>query len=237
MKPLLPLSLAALLAIACAGDAQADYLYVNKKLRSKTVSIRKAVMLPAQVSFAKVGVKGSEGGMEEGERLAASFYSSLTGELTLRGVTVLPNPQEQAKDDATKYAIADLQGRFDSIRLQLRRKPGRVTKGEVTLDDRVAKFEPGATADVLVFMRGEGIISTPGRTAMRIVALGWLGLLMEIEFRGDVTFVDARSGEVLALLKLEKNRHMNRESDRRFSRAFREAFRDLPFPSPAPKGK
>ena len=196
MKRTLWLLLAALLWITCARDARSEWPRVNKKLEAKSVIIRKAVLLPALVAFRKVGVRGTEGGLPQGEQLGESFYSAVSRELVLRGIEVLPNPLERAKDDAARYAIADLQARYDNIRVQMRKKPGGVEKGQVTLDDRVAKFEPGAAADILVFIRGTGTALTPGRKAVGFAAWNWVGFGMLSQFHGEVTFVDSKTGEV-----------------------------------------
>jgi hypothetical protein len=235
MKRALWLPLAALVWIACARDARGAWPYVNKKLTSKSVIIRKAVLLPAQVAFSKVGVKGTEGGLPQGEQLGESFYAAVSKEMALRGIEVLPNPLEQAKDDAAKYAIADLQARYDNVRVQVRKRPGRVEKGQVTLDDRVAKFEPGAAADILVFIRGTGTVLTPGRKAIGLATWNWFSLMSQ--FRGEVTFVDAKTGEVLAFLRFMDDRDMTQKSDERFRRSLREALHDVPLPLPPPKGK
>jgi hypothetical protein len=233
MKRALWLSLAAMVLTACAHDVRAEWPHVNEKLTSREVTIRKAVLLPAQVSFNKVGARGSEGGIPEADQIGASLYSAVSKELSLRGIEVLPNPLEQAKDDAAKYAIADLQARYDNVAVQVRRKPGRVAKGRFTLSDRVAKFEPGAAADTLVFIRGAGLMFTPGRKAIALATWGWAGLVSQ--FRGEVAFVDAKTGEVLAFIRFSRSRDMTRKADERFRQGLREVLHDVPLPLPPPK--
>jgi hypothetical protein len=46
---------------------------INAKLAAKQVTIRKAVVLPAQVTFVKVGTRGAEGGFPESDQIARSF--------------------------------------------------------------------------------------------------------------------------------------------------------------------
>lgn len=235
MKCALWLSLAAMVLTGYARDAHAEWPRVNEKLKSKKVAIRKAVLLPAQVTFNIVGFKGVEGGIPERGRISGSFYLAVAKELSHRGIEVLPNPLEQAKDDAAKYAIADLQARFDNVEVQVRRKPGSVAKGRFTLGDRVATFEPGAAADTLVFIRGTGRKLTPGGEVIAFAIGGVHGMLPQ--FRGEVTFVDAKTGEVLALIRFSSSEDMTEKSDERFSQVLREALHDVPLPLPPPKAR
>jgi hypothetical protein len=107
MKLGLRLSLVAVLWIACTSDARAQWSHVNGKLRNKSVPIRKALVLPAQVTFVRQGAKGSEDMALEAGQVGASFLAAVSRELAVRGVEVLPNGE--AKDDATRYALSDLQ--------------------------------------------------------------------------------------------------------------------------------
>jgi hypothetical protein len=91
----------------------------------------------------------------------------VAAELAQRGVEVLPDPLSNARDDAARYAVADLQARFDNVAVQVRKKPTHVDKGAFTLGDRVAKFEPGAPADVLVFLRASCRSRDAGRLPPR----------------------------------------------------------------------
>jgi hypothetical protein len=233
MKRALSLSLAAIALAACAREARAQWPRVNEKLKARKVIIRKAVLLPAQVAFNKVGTRGPEGGTPEADQIGASLYSAVSKELSRRGVEVLPNPLEEAKSDAAKYAVANLQARYDSVGVQVRRKPDRVAKGRFTLGDQVAKFEPGAAADALVFIRGAGLILTSARRAIALATGNWF--LMS-QFFGEVAFVDAKTGEVLVFVRFTLYRDATRKSDERFSQSLRRALRDVPLPLPPPKG-
>jgi hypothetical protein len=209
------------------GAGLYEWPCINGRLASKRIVLRKALVLPAQITFAKVSAKGSEGGISEGDQIARSFYDAVIAELAQRGVEVLPDPLTTAKDDAARYAVADLQARFDNVALQVRRKPIHVEKGEFTLGDRVAKFEPGAAADVLVFLRGTGQTLTPARMAIAVATGNGA-----TQFRGDVTLVDAKTGEVLAFLRFNRSRDMTQKTGERFAQNMRRALHDVPLPMP-----
>jgi hypothetical protein len=219
----------------CAGNAFAAWPRLNDKLTAKDgkLTIRKVVILPAQVTFEKVGAKGSESSLPEGEQMAANFYSAVSKELAARGLAVLPNPMAEAKDDAARYAIADLQAKYDNIAVQLRRKSKRVKKGGFTLGDRVATFEPGAAADTLVFIRGTGVTFTKGRQAIGLAT--WNVFSVLAHFTGELAFVDARTGEVLAFVWFVSDPHISEKSQLHLANDLRNAIEPIPLPLPPPK--
>ena len=208
---------------------------MNAKLASKQVTIHKAVLLPALVEFEKISVKGPEGGVSKGEQIAGSFYSVVSKELSARGVEVFPSLADLTKDDATRYAVADLQARYDSVAVQLRKKPDLIIKGRLTLGDRVEKFELAADggADALVFVRGAGLVQTTARKAVSAVTFNWFGVVRE--FHGELAFVDAKTGEVLAFVRFNTVRDAARNSEVRLAHVLRGAMHDVPLPSPPPK--
>lgn len=216
-------SVFALMCGILAGDAHADFPYINSTLKKRQVTIRKAVVLPAEVAYKRVSLKGVVGGAEESDQIAGAFYFVVTRELAARGVEVLPNPLESAKTDADKYAIADLQTRYDTLRMPLRKKPGRVEHGRITLDDRVAAFTPGIGSDALVFIRADG------------ASMYRIGSLRPDSFRAEVTFVDAKTGDVLALVRFELIRDAAKKSEERLMNGLRDAMHDVPLPNPPTK--
>jgi hypothetical protein len=223
MRLALWLSCAALMCSISARYARAEWPRINAKLTAKQVRIHKAVVLPAQVDYRKIGLKGVEGGAGESDRIASSLYSVVSRELSLRGVEVLPNPLETAKADTERYAIADLQARYDTVGVQIRKKPQWVEHGQITLDDRVARFAPGFGSDALVFIRGHGQKRAP------------FGSLNTGSFSAEVALVDARTGEVLAFIRFGILRDVTKKTDPRLTQALREALHDVPLPAPPPK--
>jgi len=223
MRWMLWFSCAALLCSISAREARAEWPRINPKLKSKQVTIRKVVILPAQVSYKKVSFKGVEGGTEESDQIASTLYSVVIKELAARGVEVFSNPLESAKTDTERYAIADLQTRYDTVGAQMRKNPGWVEHERITLDDRVAKFAPGAGSDALVFVRGDGANRVP------------MGSLRMMPFRAEVTFVDAKTGDVLALVRFGISRDVAKKTAERLMHGLREAMHDVPLPTPPAK--
>jgi hypothetical protein len=203
---------------------------VSGKLASGQVAIRKALVMPAQVRFDKRGIKGSEGGIPEGDQIAEKLFLAVCEQLRARGVEVLPDPRSAAADDAARYALADLQARYDNVAVQIRRKPPRVDKDGFTLGDGVAKFGPGTAADILVFLRGDGTSASRARQAMTMVGVGGLS-----EFRGEVGIVDARTGAVLAFVRFIRARNMTKNTEERLGKNIQDALYDVPLPVGPPK--
>ena len=225
MKGLLLLSCFALLGAAPA--AQAQWPYINPKVASKQVAIRSALILPAEIALAKTSLKGSEGGIAEGDQIADTVYTSVAKVLSARGVTVLPNPVEQAKADAERFAISDLQGHYDTVAVQIHKKPAGVKLGRYTLTDNVARFGPAAAADVLVFLRGTG--TSP--TTMRLVS----SMGLSRHFRTEIAFVDAKTGEILVWFQFTRLRDMTDNAEAPFTHAVEAWLHDIPLPTPPAK--
>jgi len=227
MRPALLLICTALL---CCGTALAEWPHNNPKLTAKKVTIRRVVLLPAHVSFIRVGTRGSEGGLPEADQIAGSFDSAVSHELSARGVEVLAHG---AASDEEKYAIADLQARYDSVAVQVRRKPGKVEKGAYTLGDRVAAFQPAASADAIVVLRGFGQTYTTGRKVM--AAATWNVFGIKGVFRGELALIDSRTGEVLSFVRFQRQQNMAEKAEERIAEAVRLALHDVPLPLPPPK--
>jgi len=225
-------SFAAVLGLGLLGAQLAYELWphIHPKLKDRKVVLRTAIILPARIELVKVGVHGSESMHEASETLSATLYRLVSAELTARGVQLLPNPAEPAPPDAVKYAIADLQAKYDNVGVQVRRNLDGLEKGKYTLGDRVATFEPARTADAFVFIRAHG------RNLSKVFwATGPLFATVGGAFQTDIGVVDAHSGEVLAFLRTVLFKDPTAKSEERFPPLIREALRDVPLPIPAPR--
>jgi hypothetical protein len=175
--------------------------FEHPDLKSGKKVVQKVVILPAQVQVTKSGVKGAEPLIEESQQVEAALPGVVNKVFSERGCTVVENPftpQALEKDQDLKYALADLQGKFDTLRKQLDQKPKDVRKGRFTLGDEVAKFNPGASADALVFVRGEGVISTGGKKAFATIFGGISGAAATADrLEVHIAVVDAQTGAIL----------------------------------------
>jgi hypothetical protein len=211
--------------LLAAPAVAALWPHIHPKLKQGKVAVRTALVLPARVQLTKVSVHGAEGMEEASEKLSQTLYRVVSAELAARGVALLPNPVDPPPPDAIKYAIADLQAKYDNIGVQLAKHLDGVEKSKYTLGDRVATFEPARTADALVFIRARGKNMSPLFWAANplLVAAG-------SAFQTDVGIVDAHSGEVLAFVRCAVFRDPTVKAEERFQGPIREALREVPFP-------
>jgi len=225
-------SFACLIGLGLLGAPFAYGLWphIQPKLKNGQVAIRTAIVLPARIELVKVGVHGAESMPEASEKLSATLYRLVSAELAARGVQLLPNPADPAPPDAVKYAIADLQAKYDNVGVQLRKNLDAIEKGKYSLGDRVATFEPARKADVIVFIRARG-----KNLSKAIWATGPLFATVSGAFQADIGLVDSHSGEVLAFLRTVLFKNPTAKTEDRFQPLIREAFREVPFPTPAAK--
>jgi hypothetical protein len=169
----------------------------HQDLLSGKKVVHTVLILPAQANVVKSGVKGNEPLVEESRALETGFTSVVANALTGVGCEVLPNAlsdENLNQNPDLKYALSDLQTRFDKEWDQLIRKPKDVRTGRFTMGDDVANFSPGAAADALVFVRGEEAVFTGGRKLLGALS-GTYVPNQALQLR--IAIVDAQSGAIL----------------------------------------
>src|ERR1041385_1845157 len=165
-------------------------------LQSGKTVVKNVVILPPNVRIVKNGVKAVEEMTQESRALELALAPLIAGGLNSRHCDVndkVFSNDALEKDSDLKYAVADLQKKFDEMLPQLERKPKDIRKGRFTLGDDVAKLNPGGTADALVFARGHGQIVTGGKAFLTAMAHTYTGSFANYE----IAVVDARTGNIL----------------------------------------
>ena len=173
--------------------------YLHPKLKAKEVKVRTVVVLPpAIVTMTKQGVKGSEGMGNEEDQATNDLSSLVASDLSKTGLSVeSPFTEAALKDNNDlKYALADVQKKYDEVAPQLYRKPKDVKKGRFTLGDMVSVLNSKGNADALVIIRSEGVKLTKGKGMMTGGLIG-LAASKKATFTTDVVVVDAKTGDVL----------------------------------------
>lgn len=187
---------AALLAIGSVSAAD----FVHPRLKEKEATIQSVVLLPPIVDMTKHGVKGKEGMGKEAEEATTTFFTGVSTALMGRGIKVdTPFTDEAlAGNDELRYAVADVQKKFDEIANQLYKKHKDVRKGRFSLGDSVAVLNTKGNADALVIIRAAGQKETKGKSFM---SGGLLGMAMSgtATFTSRVALVDAKTGDILFL--------------------------------------
>lgn len=187
------------LALASLAAAPTAAQQLHPKLEKKEKAVKNILILPPKVELTKTGMKGGEGMLKESEQVAEALPKLIAAALQKKGCAVLDNPfTAQALNDNNdlKFALADVQNKYDVLGEQLNRKPKDVKKGRFTLGDEVSKLNSDGKADTLVFVRARGNKNTGGRKAFGLL-IGGAGMVVDVMFV-SISLVDAQTGEVLA---------------------------------------
>ena len=184
-----------LLMIACSVSlARAQFAHPD--LKSGKIVVRKVLILPPRVSVTKSGMKGNETLIAESKMVEAALPAIFAEAAQEKGCTVLDNafaPEALEKNQDLKFALADIQDRFDALHKHISEKPKDVRNGRFTMGDEVVNFNPGAAADALVFVRGSGVVNTGGKKVLGAIA----GVNETDYILVDIAIVDSQSGAVL----------------------------------------
>jgi hypothetical protein len=186
------LVIAVIVFLSTAAWAQ----FEHPDLKSGKLVVKNVIILPPTVKITKSGVKSNEELIEESHQIEDALTPLVGSVLQERQCTVddkALSPNNVASDSELKYALADLQKRYDEVFPQLVKKPKDVRKGRFTLGDEVAKLNPGGAADALVFVRGFGTVTTGGKRMLSALA-GYAQYSNAVYY---ITVVDARTGSVL----------------------------------------
>jgi hypothetical protein len=182
--------------LVASGSHQVQAQFIHPKIKSKEVTIRRVVVLPAKVNVVRDSMKGPEGMAAESEELSgrveAMIAEVLAKKKNVATVTVKAEAAEGEGDSQQKYNIADFQAKFDDLLPKIMKKRSDVKKGRFSMGDEVLNLNLDKETDAVVFIRGSGQKLTSGKTAFRLLVGGvpaYLGL--------QIGIVDARSGEVL----------------------------------------
>jgi hypothetical protein len=220
---------------------------VHPRLKAKEFAIESVAVMPVRVEMNRSGMKGGEGMSEVTSQLITKLQSAVESELRARKAKAFAATRPvQEQDDAAKNATADVQQKFDSLYTQLAKKPKDIAQGRFTMGDSVAEFHPTESAQVLAFVRAAGQVPTKGKMGFGMLVAAAAGgaagsaVMGPNAFIADVTFVDAKSGEVLALASLrttgsavaktvsKEDKTLNKSVDKTLAKAVSKAFKKLP---------
>ena len=179
--------------------------YEHQDLKSGKKLVKNIMILPPEASLVKWGMKGNEPLVAESQALESGLSSIVKQTLSDRGCNIMqyafsPAALDQNRD--LKYALSDLQTRYDKLQVLIKKKPKGVRTGRFSLGDEVANFSPGAAADALVFVRANGVVPTTGRKAF--VVLTGMGIIYN-HVALDISVVDAQTGTILYFAKPASN--------------------------------
>jgi hypothetical protein len=183
-------TLAFTVVVAQATHAQ----FLHPKIKSKEITIRNVVVLPAKVNVVRDSMKGPEGMAAESDELGARV-EKMVAEVLLKEkqVTTLPGTGAASNDGNTQqYSIADFQTKFDDLLTRIFKKRSDVKKGRFSMGDEILNLNLDKNVDAIIFIRGQGKKLTGGKSAFSLLVGG-----VPAHLKLQIGMVDARKGDVL----------------------------------------
>lgn len=212
------------LSLACAVRLSAQV--ENRELKSGKKRIGSIVLMPLNVSLSRMTMKGSEPMIDEARE--AELPLSLEVEAVLRDLGYRLDmetlaPEAIGKDPEQRYALDDVQKRFDTELELMHRESKGVRKGRFTLGDEVLKLPLSDKVDALLFVRARAQMLTGNKKAFGALVAGPSNDTTAMDFG----LVDAKSGEVLYFGKFKMPANLLWDSTE-ISAGIAKAFSNLP---------
>ncbi len=194
-----------LLALAMACASALSGATINRAVRTKrkpgAAAVSSACLLSLDARLMRIGMKGAEPILPESEEWRNKLREMVKHSVAASGLTLagdLSTPEDQARE-----AVMRVKQRYESVAVQLNKKPKKVGEGRYTLGDEVALAPCSSGADVLLFVNAAGRIQTGSRKAFSLIVGGYAGLLMaQSDYQISMAFVDARTGDVIGFTRI-----------------------------------
>lgn len=232
------LSYTALFAVMGPGMTEAVTAaksYTNPKLTSGEVSVTRVCVMPAEGELNKVGMKGTEGMAKQSETWSAQPQGVVETELKDIGVTITStgmSNSDMESNDELRQTVMQIQQKYDGVATQLNHHAKDVKVARYTLGDEVALLPCSANSDALVFIHGEGSVLTGGKKAFGALIAGPSQSTATLQ----ITFVDAKSGEVLAFATFLNNGKFEQDSQAAYGKKLGKELRKIGIgPKESPK--
>jgi hypothetical protein len=197
-----PITVALIFGMAAISAPASINRSVKTKRAPSAGPIRSVCLVSLDAQLSRFGMKGMEPMPKETEEWTAKLKDTViqaasgTGWNMAGDFTDLNTVSEETRDSVVK-----VKRRYDTVAVQLNKKPGEVAKGRYTLGDEVALLPCSASADSLLFVAASGVMKTGRREAFSLIVWGGVpGALANYSLR--IAFVDAKSGEVTALTRI-----------------------------------
>jgi hypothetical protein len=200
----LTLIIAALLCVSTT-TAFAQFLrltssWSQKKVSSRKFAIHSACMMPPQGRLTRIGMAGSEGMTKESEAWAATLETLVESQLKSDGLAITSSTDPISSGASSAdigNVIAQVKEKLNSVSTLMFKKAGQISKSAYTLGDQVGMLPCSEKSDILVFVQGVGQVLTENRAAVTFLAGG--PAQDAVVF---ITMADAKTGEILGLIKM-----------------------------------
>lgn len=157
----------------------------QQKLRTRKFLVQSACMMPPAARIVQFGFTGAKDSQQQSDIWARALEAFVETHFKTADITTTPAfapLSSGASEDEIRQVLLQIDDKFSSISKQLDKKPREIEKSAYTLGDQVSMLPCSATSDLLVFVRGSSDMRE-GSVLM-------------------VTMADAKSGEVLAFIRL-----------------------------------
>jgi len=198
--------------------------------------ISRVVILPAQVSLAKDGMKGDEPLEKEAAAATPIIEKALAKALAAKNLIVLDSPfipEALKNDEKLKYAVADLRRNYDELNSKIIKNRKDIEKGRFSLGDQVLLLNQDNNIDAFVLVTAAGRRKSGGMKALGIATLN--PMIMAPLYVINVGIVDARNGDVLAYTGMTSFSDIGKEDDKKLVDMFIRNLKKLPSGTPAEK--
>lgn len=203
-----------------------SWSYEHPRVASGEFRVRSACMMPAEGKLSRLGMKGGEGMSKESDAWSATLQTVVENHLKQAGVQLLPADSagdSGASTDEIRQVLLQLQEKYSSIAGKINKKPKDIGKSRFTLGDEAALLPCSAKADVLVFVEGEGRVLTGGKKTMGVLFGGPSASTAAL----ILTMADAKSGEILAYVRMANAEKFLSDSEKAYGGALNKQFKKM----------
>jgi len=224
-----------MLNASIAFAATAGRTFMSPKLEAGEMGIHSACMMPAEGKLSRLGMKGREGMSKESEAWSSALDAVVAGHLKATGIEIIPSglaQEDLERNEELQRTVLKLQAKYDSVSSQIERHPKDTRKDRFTVGDEVALLPCTEKADILVYVHGQGQVLTGGKAAFGILIGGpssSMGFL-------KLSLVDAKSGDILAYMRLVNNGKFADDSEKAYGKELDKLFKKMRIGN-APKKK
>jgi len=224
-----------LVPVPASGQRLHPRLKEAKPVDAKQV-LSRIIVLPAQVSLSKDGMKGGESLEKEAAAATPIIEKAMAKALTTKNLTVLESlftPERLRNDEKLKYALADLQRNYHELLIKISKKQKDIEKGRFSLGDQVLLLNQDDNIDAFVFIDAAGQRKSGGKKAMGIALLNPF-MIMPLYFI-RIGIIDARNGDVLAYDQVITTYDFGKEDDKKLVELLTKSLKKLPTGTAAEK--
>ena len=179
-----------------------SWSYENSKVTSGEFQIRNVCMMPTEAKLSKVTMKGGQSMSNESDTWTTALENMVEAHLKTADVQIQQATDalaSGASDEEIRQVVSQLNQKYEYVANQLNRHPKDIRKSRYSLGDDVALLPCAAKSDVLVFVQGEGQVTSGGKKAMGML----VGGSSNVSYATLVlTMADAKTGEILAFARL-----------------------------------